>query len=187
MAAVIERNGDQTRVRLFYALWPPRARAKAWHEAARRWARTHPGAKVVPAERLHLTLVFLGGVPRERLGAFLALGAALGPPPAEPLVLDRFECWSGPRVACLAGPTPEGAWRRFAERLAREARALGAKVEDRPFRPHLTLARKVRPEAFDASGLKTSLPLRWSADRFRLIHSESAAEGLRYRTVGEFG
>ena len=142
--------------------------------------------KVVPPERLHLTLVFVGDVPCERLGAFLALGAAMGAPPDEPLVLDRFECWGGPRVACLSGPPPQGAWARFIERLAQEARALGAKVEHRPFRPHVTLARKVSPEAFDASGLGLPLPLTWPAVGFRLIRSESGPEGLRYLTAGEF-
>lgn len=142
--------------------------------------------KVVPPERLHLTLVFLGEVPRERLGAFLALGAAMGAPPDEPLVLERFECWAKPRVACLSGPPPQGAWARFVERLAQESRALGAKVEHRPFRPHVTLARKVSPEAFDASGLGVCLPIHWPAAGFRLIRCESGPEGLRYLTAGEF-
>jgi 2'-5' RNA ligase len=144
------------------------------------------GVKVIPPERLHLTLVFLGNLPRERLGAFLALGAAMGAPPDEPLVLDRFECWARPRVACLSGPPPQGAWARFVERLAQESRALGAKVEHRPFRPHVTLARKVSPEAFDASGLGVCLPIHWPAAGFRLIRSESGPEGLRYLTAGEF-
>lgn len=173
-------------LRLFYALWPPRAWAQAWHEAARRWAGVRSGVKVIPPERLHLMLVFLGNLPRERLGAFLALGAAMGAPPDEPLVLDRFECWARPRVACLSGPPPQGAWSRFIERLAQESRALGAKVEHRPFRPHVTLARKVSPEAFDASGLGVGLPIRWSAAGFFLIRSESGPEGLRYLTAGEF-
>lgn len=173
-------------VRLFYALWPPRTWAQAWYEAARRWARGRTRVKVVPPERLHLTLVFLGEVPRERLGAFLALGAAMGPVPDEPLVLDRFECWAKPRVACLSGPPPQGAWSRFIERLAQESRALGAKVEHRPFRPHVTLARKVSPEAFDAPGLGVGLPIHWSAAGFRLIRSESGPKGLRYLTAGEF-
>ena len=173
-------------LRLFYALWPLRAWAQAWHEAARRWAGVRSGVKVIPPERLHLTLVFLGNLPRERLGAFLALGAAMGAPPDEPLVLDRFECWARPRVACLSGPPPQGAWSRFIERLAQESRALGAKVEHRPFRPHVTLARKVSPEAFDASGLGVGLPIRWSAAGFFLIRSESGPEGLRYLTAGEF-
>lgn len=173
-------------LRLFYGLWPPRAWAQAWYEAARRWAGVRSGVKVIPPERLHLTLVFLGNVPRERLGAFLALGAAMGAPPDEPLVLDRFECWARSRVACLSGPPPQGAWARFIERLAQESRALGAKVEHRPFRPHVTLARKVSPEAFDASGLGVGLPIRWSAAGFFLIRSESGPEGLRYLTAGEF-
>lgn len=108
--------------------------------------RDAPGAPAwTPPERWHLTLLFLGAVPPESLETLTGrLGRAVAG--AGPMTLrlegsGRFGSARRPQVlwAGLAGDTTElGA---LAVRLHRAARSLRLAVEDRPFRPHLTLGR----------------------------------------------
>ena len=108
--------------------------------------RAAPGAPrwTAPA-RWHLTLLFLGTVPAERVPPLVeAAGPAVAATP--PLTLElagggRFGsrrrpsvCWTG-----LAGDVAQ--LTDLAERLSRVARSLRLLVEDRPFRAHLTLGR----------------------------------------------
>ncbi len=96
-------------------------------------------------ERWHLTLLFLGAVPpdavrplTERVGE-----AVLAAPPVTLRLAGggRFGSVRRPQVlwAGLAGDV--AALSDLAARLGRAARSLRLPVEDRPFRPHLTLGR----------------------------------------------
>ncbi len=103
---------------------------------APRW--TEPG-------RWHLTLLFLGAVPREQLPE-LAARAAPVVAAAPPLRLrvagaGRFGSARHPSVAWAGLAGDVAPLTELAGRLADAARSLGLPVEDRPFRPHLTLGR----------------------------------------------
>ncbi|MFQ1003520.1 RNA 2',3'-cyclic phosphodiesterase [Modestobacter sp. SSW1-42] len=130
---------------MFLAVDPPPA-AIADLDAALAPLRAAPGApRWTAPERWHLTLVFLGDVPAPLLAPLTAaVGAAVAGTPPLSLQLagaGRFGsrrrpavCWAG-----LAGDVvPLTA---LAGRLADAARAVGLPVEDRPFRPHLTVGR----------------------------------------------
>ncbi len=96
-------------------------------------------------ERWHLTLLFLGAVPPDTVPALTdRVGQAVAGTPPMTLRLagaGRFGPARRPQVlwAGLAGDV--GALTALAGRLATAARTLGLPVEDRPFRPHLTLGR----------------------------------------------
>ncbi|WP_275582465.1 RNA 2',3'-cyclic phosphodiesterase [Geodermatophilus bullaregiensis] len=95
--------------------------------------------------RWHLTLLFLGAVPPALLPDLsAAVGTAVAGTPAATLRLagaGRFGSRRRPAV-CWAGLDGDvGVLTALAGRLAAAARALGLPVEDRPFRPHLTLGR----------------------------------------------
>jgi len=63
--------------------------------------------------------------------------------------------------------------------LAAGSRALDIPVDDAPFSPHVTLARRVQQ--------RVNEPLRpsicWSANEFALIVSDNVSGGVRYRVV----
>ncbi|MGY1606611.1 RNA 2',3'-cyclic phosphodiesterase [Geodermatophilus sp. SYSU D00700] len=127
------------------AVTPP-ADARDHLAAALAPLRDAPGApRWGNPARWHLTLLFLGAVPPSLLPALTAgVGEAVTATPPAVLRLagaGRFGsrrrpqvCWAGVDgdVAVLSG---------LAGRLAAAARGLGLPVEDRPFRPHLTLGR----------------------------------------------
>jgi 2'-5' RNA ligase len=124
----------------------PPARARADLAAALEPLRGAPGApRWGDPARWHLTLLFLGAVPPGSLpGLTGAVGAAVaGTPPAALRLAGagRFGSVRRPQVFWAGLDGDVGAVTALAGRLAAGARGLGLPVEDRPFRPHLTLGR----------------------------------------------
>ncbi|MGY1702585.1 RNA 2',3'-cyclic phosphodiesterase [Geodermatophilus sp. SYSU D00766] len=123
---------------------PPEARDSL--AAALAPLREAPGApRWGDPARWHLTLLFLGAVPPGLLPSLSArVGEAVAPTPPAVLRLagaGHFGSRRRPQV-CWAGVDGDVAvLTALAGRLAAAARGLGLPVEDRPFRPHLTLGR----------------------------------------------
>lgn len=164
-------------MRLFVALTPPpdvveelQARVAALRELERdvRWS---------PPAQWHLTLAFLGEVGDETRGELSRrLGRAAGRYP--PLTLSfggggRF----GHRVLWTRVHGDRDRLRRLADSVRAAARRSGLATEQRPYRPHLTLAR--------ATGTGDLRPLvealapyegrSWTADELHLVHSRLGA------------
>jgi 2'-5' RNA ligase len=96
-------------------------------------------------ERWHLTLLFLGAVPADRVGGLVvAAGAVVAVTSAMHLRLTgggRFGSRRRPQVAWTGLGGGVRPLTGLAGRLADAARSLGLPVEDRPFRAHLTIGR----------------------------------------------
>ena len=155
--------------RLFLALWPtPQVRAGllAWRDAFA-WPAT---AAVVAPERLHLTLHFIGAVPADRVDAVQA-GLAVEPAAFE-LGFGRAELW--PRGIAVLRPLREPpALQDLHVRIGAALRALGLPVEARPFRPHVTLARRAEGVALT----QIPAPLRWRVRSYALVESRLGRDG----------
>lgn len=162
--------------RLFLALWPDegtRAAIAAWQDA---W-HWPPAARLVARERLHLTLHFIGNVAAERLPE-LASGLQVG---FEPMLL-RFregQVWPGGIAVLRPDATPEPLLALHA-RLAEALVAHGLPVEERPFRPHVTLARKAGGAAAPAAAA-----LQWRAQSGYVL-ARSVPNGGGYEVVARF-
>ncbi|NJD31610.1 MAG: RNA 2',3'-cyclic phosphodiesterase [Gammaproteobacteria bacterium] len=165
--------------RLFFALWPDAPTLEAVLAALRRNLPRGIGRAQRP-DQLHLTLEFLGSVPESRLQEVLDAGAALsGRTPRFEIVFDKVEHWKRPEVLCLtASATPEPL-AAFVQALRSELLARGFEPEKRPFKAHLTLARKVRRPP----PLATLQPLPWPAGEFSLVESTTDPSGSRYGTL----
>jgi 2'-5' RNA ligase len=164
-------------VRLFLGLWPHTevhaallAHAAAWHwPAAAR--RTRP-------ERLHITLHFLGDVEPQRVPQ-LRTGLQVAWEGGE-LVLDRPAVWPG-GIAVLEATRIDKAVMDLHARLARSLRTLDLPVEGRPWRPHVTLARR----AFGAHPPLQAPAVTWRmAPAYALVRSLPGGQG--YETVAAF-
>lgn len=107
--------------------------------------RRFPELRWVPPERWHLTLTFLGDVDPARVGALdERLARAAGRTTQHRLHLEQGGRF-GQRVLWTGVGGQRHLLRRLAERTSAAARRAGLDVEDRPYRPHLTVARAVRP------------------------------------------
>ncbi len=95
---------------------------------------------------MHMTLLFLGNTPVERLGALAELAAAV-PFEAFTLHIGKADCWRHNKIAWVAPSASPPALARLVESLERLAAAAGFAFDARPFVPHLTLVRKARCSA----------------------------------------
>jgi 2'-5' RNA ligase len=153
--------------RLFLALWPHpavRASLQAWRDAWT-WPR---GAAPVPADKLHLTLHFLGDVARARVPG-LAAGFAL---PFAPFGLrfGRGTMWhSG--IAVLEPVEEPPALLDLHARLSQALVGLGLAPEARAYRPHVTMARRAA-----GAGVPEAVPaVDWQVDRYALVESRGGS------------
>lgn len=165
--------------RLFLALWPSAAEARALGAYAR--GLPCPDARPVPAERLHLTLAFLGDVRAEADDTLLRVVRSVRAP-AFALPLDRVGAWLGQGIVWAGCARPPAALAVLVEELRSGLAAAGFRVERRPFQAHVTLYRKARTLAACAPP-----GLSWRCSRFVLVESTLEAMGPRYRRVAAFG
>lgn len=173
-----ERPSGRDPARLFLALWPDAAALRAiqaWQQAVDWPSAARPTA----ASDLHLTLHFIGNVPRARLPE-LAAGLVQPLAPFD-WVLDEFAVWHhGISVLQPSGPAPSELLALHAG-LAQALHALQLPVDDRPFRPHVTLARH-GTGAVLCGGVGPA-PVRWRVDAGYVL-AESAGG---YRVLQRFG
>jgi 2'-5' RNA ligase len=158
------RPAPPVNARLFLALWPPpgvRARLAAWRDA---W-RFAPGAAPTPDDRLHLTLHFIGAVPRARLADVADALDVRATPFA--LTFGRCEVWPGGIAVLQPDAVPALLCALHADLRARLL-GLGLPVEDRPFKAHVTCARRAGGAVPPAPG---SGALRWPVHGHALVES----------------
>ncbi|MDE2342944.1 MAG: RNA 2',3'-cyclic phosphodiesterase [Betaproteobacteria bacterium] len=159
--------------RVFLALRPPApVRAAIWrYQQACLWPSA---AARVPPEKLHVTLHFLGNVPRARVSELLpALQVACDP---FCLTLRRTSLWPG-GIATLSGAVPPEL-QTLRSRLSQRLEALGLAVDAREYKLHLTLARKAQGMRWPQATPEFS----WRATRYALF--ESAHQGaLPYKML----
>jgi 2'-5' RNA ligase len=129
-------------------------------------------------DQLHLTLEFLGSVPADRVPAIREAAAEVRAAPFE-VVLDALEYWRRPQVLCLVARETPPELAGLVQALRAGLTARGFDTERRPYRAHLTLARKVaRPP-----DLAPTDPVRWPATDFVLVESITERSGSVYRPL----
>ena len=116
--------------------------------------RLRPLAKLhwIPVEKLHITTKFIGEWPEERLDELKrALAAVTSPAPVE-IAIRRLGWLPNPRSARMlyAGVEASEALTALAAATERAAEGIGVAVEDRIYRPHVTLARTRKRVPLDA-------------------------------------
>jgi RNA 2',3'-cyclic 3'-phosphodiesterase len=180
-------------VRLFVALEIPstvRENLAALVDSLRRISK---GPRWVRAENLHVTLKFLGEVAEAKVGA---IRNALREIHSEQVVtlnfrgLGFFPNEKHPRVF-WAGIEASPNLKTLAAEIDSRLEKSGIRREQRPFSPHLTLARFERPvlsdalhKAIAANRELDSGSLRTS--EFHLIQSELKPSGAEYTTLASF-
>lgn len=160
--------------RLFFALWPDDRQREALRDPIKAALGPVEGQAVYRGN-WHVTLVFVGHVPDERVPALEAATAGIEPEPFR-LRFDRLDYWPRPKIACLAATAVPPQLAALVGRLEAVVRECGVAVEERAYRPHLTIARKARP--FPPGPLAQAVTLEWSG--YRLVESTSGPRGVEY-------
>lgn len=174
-------------MRLFFALWPSPTRRQALAAATAR-AVSQADGRAVPPANLHVTLAFLGAVPADRLPELVLAGRQGGYRAVE-LDFDRLEYWPKPKVVVAMTSVTPAAGVELVDRLWQRLEPLGFPRDSRPWRPHMTLVRKIRrpppdelrPDSLPAASARDPAP--WG---LALVESVTHPDGARYRPLTEW-
>ena len=179
------------RLRLFFAVWPPREVCGAlWHSLAP-LRKSIRGVRWVPPERLHITLRFIGDASGEELARLASVADALAGVArfkAELAGAGTFPRLGSPRVYWVGVRAP--ALSRVRERLDRALAGEGIHPERRTFSPHLTVGRnrggrrggEARGSEVAFASLLPDGPA-FTVAAIHLVHSELCREGPLYSNV----
>ena len=177
--------------RTFIAVDLDDATRDALARLSRRVSRALPAARVPAPETLHITLAFLGELddPRIEDAIQATREAAAGAAPfwLAPGRIGVFGPDHAPRVVWVGIGGQTGRLRALQRSLARALDARGFTPDDKPFSPHLTLARLTAP-LDDASTLRlqqlrSEPPPRadsWRVEDLRVMRSDLSHAGARY-------
>ncbi|OGA79877.1 MAG: 2'-5' RNA ligase [Betaproteobacteria bacterium RIFCSPLOWO2_12_FULL_65_14] len=160
-------------MRLFFALWPPPEAARALAD----WARSLEG-RAIPAQKIHLTLAFLGEAAPEKAGAAgrRVQGRAHGLP------IEVAKYWKHNKIV-WAGPRETPArMKAMVEALHFELFRAEYILERRPFAAHVTLVRNARPPR----SLPALPEVDWPVQEFVLVRSSVDSKGSTYQILERF-
>lgn len=170
-------------MRLFIALDLP----EAVRDTLAAWRPDLPDARWTPAERMHLTLRFLGHRPDARAEAIIdrLVTFAAAPVPIRTGDLVRLPSARRPRVLAVR-LEENAALVDLTARLGATLAKVGVPPDDRPLLPHVTLARfKTTDPAALRKALRETPPpeAAGTATTVSLVHSERNADGSLYTPV----
>jgi RNA 2',3'-cyclic 3'-phosphodiesterase len=194
-AELNRKPAQEERWRVFCAVeLPTEARARAAeHIAHLREAMPNVRASWDRAEKLHITLKFLGEIEQSRIEALLR-AAARAAASAQGFELSiegagAFPPRGLPRVLWLGVSDPSGGLIRLQSRLEDECATASFAREKRPFHPHLTIARLRQPEGarrlaerHQETGFEA---VRFTAAELTVMRSELGPGGSRYTAIAQ--
>jgi RNA 2',3'-cyclic 3'-phosphodiesterase len=168
------------RMRVFFALWPDENARERLAEHARDFANAH-GGNPVSADKIHLTLVFVGAVEPVRLDALRAAGAGIqGSPPC--LRFERITCRSRSQIVWAEPLFSPLDLERLVAGLRERLAAAGFLLERRRFKPHITLVRRAQCR----NDIHEIPSIDWKAESFVLLHSRLSSAGSAYEPLGNW-
>jgi len=157
--------------------------------------RLQPTARMnwSPIENLHITTKFIGEWPEERLQDLTRALEALPARTAIPIAIEKLGFFPNPQAPRVfwAGVHAGEPLTQLARETEDALAALGIAKEQRPYSPHLTLARiktpGKQPALLKAVAALPSVDFgRFIAGRFFLYRSKTAPSGSLYTQLAEF-
>lgn len=130
---------------------------------------------------LHITLQYLGQANEDQLDCVKAAASRVDTASFS-LEIDSIHYWRRPRVlwAGLAGVPDE--LHRLVRQLREQLTSCGFPPEERSYRPHITLARKVRT----ANNIQLPDTFSWIPGEFVLVVSHTDGRVPRYEPIARF-
>ena len=163
--------------RLFFALWPNHRQRDRLRDVITPLAKTVEG-RAVDRRNWHVTLAFIGAFPAQRVPYLLQRAAEIRVEPFH-LNFDRLEFWARPKVASLVTATVPPELEALVDSLNSVLSDLGVRVEERNFRPHITVVRHAR--TFPTERLAQRATTEWSD--FELVESVAVPGGVNYHPL----
>lgn len=171
-------GGDLNVSRVFFALWPDQGARQRLRDLALAW-QPDCGGRVMRAETLHLTLLFLGEVRRDRLDSLCAVAGSVRFGQFA-FSLSQFACWRHNRIGYATATDGTAALGQLAQSLADAVSAAGFGFDRRKFVPHVTLLRNIERQV-EARGITPVIE--WPVAAFSLVESVPGGGAIAYRDL----
>lgn len=166
--------------RLFFALWPDDV-TRRQIVAATGAAVAAAGGRPVPPANYHVTLAFLGSVPRDQLPQIINAARPIRFPEFA-LELSRTGYWPRPQVAWLKPSKCPAALAALVDNLWAAMAPFGLTADSRSYKPHVSLVRRVP----GGLGSELDAPLVWPVREFVLASSATRPSGSVYTVLEHF-
>ncbi|HEU4853730.1 MAG TPA: RNA 2',3'-cyclic phosphodiesterase [Nitrosospira sp.] len=173
----------QKAVRLFFAIWPDKEACMQLGQLTGRLASFCEGRKT-KAENIHLTLVFVGEVDASQVDALCQAADEIEGHgvKAFDLVIERICVWKRKNIVYAEiGEIPQPLI-DLVEALQSRLSLAGFSLEERPYKPHITLMRnascKTLPDLAE--------PMVWRAREWVLVKSHRTSDGSVYTPIGRW-
>jgi RNA 2',3'-cyclic 3'-phosphodiesterase len=168
----------ENKVRLFFALWPSateRVALAAWQPPLKDLC----GGRVMRIDTLHATLVFLGEVEEHRLEA-LRLAAQETNWRGFELKLTTAHYWGHNHIAYATPDATPPQLTELVHELESKLRKHRFHVENRPYKPHVTLLRNA---VWSDAKLPSMPAVSWKFNEFVLVQSSRDGQDTPYYDV----
>jgi 2'-5' RNA ligase len=141
------------------------------------------GGSPVATRNYHFTLAFLGNVPETRLPVLNDTARRAAPTAPILITLDQLDYWRRSQLLCATSTANAPEATALANALKHGLVESGFTPDlDKPFRPHITLARKARTPI-----RKTPMPpLTFTFTHFALVASQRGHEGSTYTLISKY-
>ncbi len=163
--------------RVFFALWPEASVRQALHTLAMEY-QSPCEARVMSADTLHMTLLFMGEIARACLPQLMQTADKVSVP-AFGFILERVSFWQHNRIAYAAPLEKTPALDQLVAMLEQAVIAADFQFDHHEFKPHVTLLRN----AGHASESQFITPIKWWVDSFVLVESVTTELGVSYQIL----
>jgi 2'-5' RNA ligase len=163
--------------KLFFALWPSHRQREQMRDVINPALSTVEGQSV-DRRNWHITLVFIGNFPEENIPGLMSAVDIIEPGEIR-LRFDSLTFWQRPKIACMHAKIIPPELDHLVKMLEQALIPFGFEPDERVYRPHITVSRKVR--AFQEIRLARPVELQWSD--FELVESVSVRGEVQYHPL----
>jgi len=163
--------------KLFFALWPSHRQRELLRDTINPVLSEIEG-NPVDRRNWHVTLVFIGDFPEEKIPGLQAAVDVINPGEIR-LRFDTLTFWQRPKIACMHAKIIPPELSRLVESLQQALLPFGYAPEERVYRPHITVSRRAR--MFQDVRLARPIELQWTD--FELVESVAQRGDVQYHPL----
>ena len=163
--------------KLFYALWPSHRQRELLRDTINPVLSSVEG-QTVDRRNWHVTLVFIGDFPEARIPDLQSAMQGIDPGEIR-LRFDTLTFWQRPKIACMHAKIIPPELDQLVSTMRKALIPFGIEPEERVYRPHITVSRKVR----SFPDVRLTRPIELTFTEFELVESISQRGELQYRPL----
>ncbi len=165
--------------RLFFALWPDEETRTQLNQVAQQFKNEN--IQLTKSNNLHITLAFLGEVSEDDQQALKQRVSKITGEVFD-IELTRVGWWKKPQILWIGTTHTPKHLLTLVKSIKKCVKQQGFKPDQREYKPHVTIARKVKQVIVP----KETFHIPWQVNSFALVISKSTENGVDYQVLKEW-